>query len=236
MGSGWVHIRRYSGDFFINWISALYWSKVVGPANWCSVTHFTNKNVFKIRQGCTKAAITQKEREALEEKLNEIWVRFPYNPIHLLCMQHFHTFSHKYFSLTRVETCTQKKALYLSSKVFSTKVLIGETIFTFPTGDGMAFYVVVRAMRRSSCFSGQSPYLHFSVILRPRVLVRPLESNTRPTALQSSALLTELIWRQSYGIRVTRTACGGPIFSQWGFTCCFAGIFPCQLNGSIIIV
>ena len=108
--AGWVHIRRYSGDFFINGISALYWSKVVGPANWCSVTHFTNINVFKIRQGCTKAAITQKEREALEEKLNEIWVRFPYNPIHLLCMQHFHTFSHKYFSLTRVETCMQKKS------------------------------------------------------------------------------------------------------------------------------
>ena len=135
MGS---HKRRYSGDFFINWISALYWSKVVGPANWCSVTHFTNKkNVFKIRQGCTKAAITEKEREVLEEMLNEIWVRFPYNPIPLLCTQHFHTFSHKYFSLTKVETCMQKKALYLSSKVFSTKVLIGDTIFTSPTGDGI---------------------------------------------------------------------------------------------------
>ena len=139
VGSGWVHIKdAILAIFFINWIRALYWSKVVGPANWCSVTHFANKNVFKIRQGCTKAAITEKEREVLEEMLNEIWVRFPYNPIRLFCMQHFHTFSHKYFSLTRVETCMQKKALCLSSKVFSTKVLIGDTIFTSPTGDGIA--------------------------------------------------------------------------------------------------
>ena len=33
----------------------------------------------------------------------------------------------------------------------------------------------------------------FSVILRPRVLVQPRESNPRPSALQSSALPTELI-------------------------------------------
>ena len=36
-------------------------------------------------------------------------------------------------------------------------------------------------------------YLHFSVILRPWVLVRPRESNPRPSALQSSSLQTELI-------------------------------------------
>ena len=29
-----------------------------------------------------------------------------------------------------------KEVLYLSVKVFSTKVLIGDTIFTSPTGDG----------------------------------------------------------------------------------------------------
>ena len=32
----------------------------------------------------------------------------------------------------------KKKALYLSVNVFSTKVLIGEKIFTSPTGDGTA--------------------------------------------------------------------------------------------------
>ena len=33
----------------------------------------------------------------------------------------------------------KKKALSLSVNVFSTKVQIGDTIFTFPTGDGAAF-------------------------------------------------------------------------------------------------
>ena len=33
---------------------------------------------------------------------------------------------------------TKKKALYLSVKVFSKEVLIGDTIFTSPTGDGTA--------------------------------------------------------------------------------------------------
>ena len=33
---------------------------------------------------------------------------------------------------------TRKNGLYLSVNVFSTKVLIGDTIFTFPKGDGIA--------------------------------------------------------------------------------------------------
>ena len=37
-----------------------------------------------------------------------------------------------------VSACFKKKALYLSVKVFSMKVLIGDTIFTYPTGDGTA--------------------------------------------------------------------------------------------------
>ena len=36
------------------------------------------------------------------------------------------------------ETVTKKNALYLSVNVFSTKVLIGDTIFTFPNGDRTA--------------------------------------------------------------------------------------------------
>ena len=55
----------------------------------------------------------------------------------------------RYFSRTRTYTYKalyqqhrlkrKKKALYLSVNVFSTKVLIGDTIFTSPTGDGAAF-------------------------------------------------------------------------------------------------
>ena len=43
----------------------------------------------------------------------------------------------------------KKNALYLSVNVFSTKVLIGDTIFTSLAGDGTAIYVVIRATRRS---------------------------------------------------------------------------------------
>ena len=45
-------------------------------------------------------------------------------------------------------------------------------------------------------FAGQREYLHFSVILRPWVLVRSREWNWLPPALQSSALPTELILLQ----------------------------------------
>ena len=34
----------------------------------------------------------------------------------------------------------KKNALYLSVKIFSMKVLIGNTIFTSPTGDGTAIF------------------------------------------------------------------------------------------------
>ena len=43
-----------------------------------------------------------------------------------------------------------KNALYLSVNIFSTKVLIGDTIFTSLTEGGSLFYVVIRATRRSS--------------------------------------------------------------------------------------
>ena len=43
-----------------------------------------------------------------------------------------------------------KLALYLSVNVFSTKVLIGDIIFTPSTGDGATIQFVIRATRRSS--------------------------------------------------------------------------------------
>ena len=39
-----------------------------------------------------------------------------------------------------VSACFKKNALYLSVKVFSLKVLIWDTIFTSPTGDGTAIF------------------------------------------------------------------------------------------------
>ena len=88
----------------------------------------------------------------------------------------------------------KKKALHLSVNVFSTKVLTGDTIFTSPTGDGTSIFRGHPTHAKVKPIAVQREYLHFSVILRPSVMVRPLrESNPRPPALQSSALPAELI-------------------------------------------
>ena len=61
----------------------------------------------------------------------------------------------------------KKKALYLSVNVFSTKVLIGDTIFTSPDGDGTAILRGHPSHAKVSPLAVQRKYLHFSVILRP---------------------------------------------------------------------
>ena len=81
----------------------------------------------------------------------------------------------------------------MSVNVFSMKVLIGDTIFTFPSGDGTAILSDQPSHAKVKPFAGQKQYLHFSVILRPCVLVRPRESNPPSPALQSNALPTQLI-------------------------------------------
>ena len=87
-----------------------------------------------------------------------------------------------------------KKALYLSVNVFSTKVLIGDTILTSPIGDWTTILRGDLSHMKVWPFGGQRySAFHFSVILRPWVLVQPWESNLWPPALQSSTLLTELI-------------------------------------------
>ena len=80
----------------------------------------------------------------------------------------------------------KKKALYLSVSVFSTKVPIGVTIFTFPAGDETAILRGHTGQAKVQPLAGQRQCLHFSVILRPRALVGPRKSNPRPPALQSS--------------------------------------------------
>ena len=77
--------------------------------------------------------------------------------------------------------------------VFSTKELTGDTIFMSPTVD---VTLILRGHPRHAevePFAVQRQYLHFSVILRPGVLVQPQKSNPRPPALQANALPTELI-------------------------------------------
>ena len=92
-----------------------------------------------------------------------------------------------------------KKAFHIIVCVFSTKALIGDTIFTSPTGDGTAISRGHPRHAKVWPFSGQRKYLHFSVILRPWVLAPSPGPgrNPRPPALQSSALSTELVLPRS---------------------------------------
>ena len=60
-----------------------------------------------------------------------------------------------------------KMHFYLSVNVFSAKVLIGDTIFTSPNGDGTAILRGHPSHAKVSPLAVQRKYLHFSVILRP---------------------------------------------------------------------
>ena len=59
----------------------------------------------------------------------------------------------------------KKKALYLSVAVFCTKVIMGNTIFTSPTGDGTAILRGHPSHPKVELIAVQREYLHFSVIL-----------------------------------------------------------------------
>ena len=55
----------------------------------------------------------------------------------------------------------KKKGLYLGANVFSTKLLIGDTILTSPTGDGTAILRGHPSHAKVQSFAGQRQYLHF---------------------------------------------------------------------------
>ena len=73
--------------------------------------------------------------------------------------------------------------LHFNANVFTTKVLIVDTIFTSPTGDGTAI------LRGHPSHAKVQPH----EVQSDWVMVQPRESNPRPPALQSCALPTELI-------------------------------------------
>ena len=81
----------------------------------------------------------------------------------------------------------KKNALYLNVNVFSTKVLINDTIFTFSSREGTATLLIINHPSHAKVlpFTGRKKYFYSSVILRPQV-IRPrppptLESSTLPT-------------------------------------------------------
>ena len=83
---------------------------------------------------------------------------------------------------------TKKNALYLNVNVFSTNLLIKDTIFTSSTEEGTATLLNYLSHEKVSPFTGRRKYLYSSVILRSRVI----RSRT-PPALESCALPTQQI-------------------------------------------
>ena len=81
-------------------------------------------------------------------------------------------------------------SMYLAPKYYE-----GALFLRLQLETGPRFYVVngQPSYAKVQPLAVQREYLHFSVILRPWVLVRPRELKPRPPALQSSALPTELI-------------------------------------------
>ena len=79
-----------------------------------------------------------------------------------------------------------KEKLNLSVNVFSTKLLIGNTIFTSLTGDGTAILSGQPSHANVWPLVVQGKYLHFSVILIPWVLVWP--PVTEPTISRTAVM------------------------------------------------
>ena len=90
-------------------------------------------------------------------------------------------------------TAPKKCTFYFNVNVFSTKELIWDTIFYVSYWRRDRHFTWSSKPRKGLSIAGQRKFLHFSVTLRPWVLVWPQELNSRPPALQSSALPTELI-------------------------------------------
>ena len=118
------------------------------------------------------------------------------------------------------KTTTALKQCTLSVSVFSTKVLIGDTIIY------VCYWRRDRHFARSSepreglpvCRAkGVHLYLHFAVILRPGLVIRPRESNPRPSSLLSNALPTELTLPLNSGLYIRCRETDLPLGSELGF-------------------
>ena len=125
---------------------------------------------------------------------------------------------------------TRKKMHFIWVSKYLHESTIWVHYFSSPTGDGTAILRGHPSHEKVYPLAVQRKYLHFSAILRPWVLVRPRESISRPPALQSSAILTELIlpryafgvlWHQPPKSQVMKTTPRVEIFENAGlsFTC-----------------
>ena len=156
--------------------------------------------LVRIQMG-TNTAENQQQHLSLILLRNREFISRGTNNQYNNCLENNNIFTQKLRSsiVLHQKNKNKQNALYLIVKVFSTKVLIGDTIFTSPTGDGTAILRGHPSHAKFQPLAVQWEYLHFSVIFKTLsyVLVRPLESNPRPSALQSNARPTELILPRS---------------------------------------
>ena len=136
--------------------------------------------LVRIQMG-TNTAENQQQRLSLILLRNREFISRGTNNQYHNCLENNNIFTQKLRSsslaLHQKTKMKKTRALYLSVKLFSTKMLTGDTIFTFPTGDGTAILRGHPSHAKLSPLVVQRKYLHFSVILRPRVLVQPRESD-----------------------------------------------------------
>ena len=114
----------------------------------------------------------------------------------------------------------QKTTTALSVNVFSSKVLIGDTIFYVCYWRRDRHFARSSKPRKGLHFGrakGVHLYLHFSVILRPGLVIRPRESNPRPSSLLSNALPTELTLPLNSGLYIRCRETDLPLGSVLGF-------------------
>ena len=142
--------------------------------------------LVRIQMG-TNTAENQQQHLSLILLRNREFISRGTNNQYNNCLENNNIFTQKLRSsiVLHYKNKNKQNALYLIVKVFSTKVLIGDTIFTYPTGDGTAILRGHPSHAKVQPLAVQRKYLHFSVIFKTLsyVLVRPLESNPRPSAL-----------------------------------------------------
>ena len=104
---------------------------------------------------------------------------------------------------------------YLNVNVFSTKVLIGDTIFTSPNGDGTAILRGHPSHAKVYPLAVQRKYLHFSVILRPwgiePATSRSAVKRSTDWANPATVKLNWLIWNSDIILCFTHYFC----LSSW---------------------
>ena len=203
-GNWWRSVQRIIVLFQVNglvlkqielWLTGKGDWKIMHSTNWAyiiSTDWYTWR--FKKTQSLTNQSwLSSTLTHPIQEPNFGLWMSCSDNIFNSTVIKMLKNDDHGRFMTELCCFFKKKNALYLSVNVSSMKVLIGDTIFKSPTGGVYAIFRGHLSYAKVHPPAVQREYLHFSVILRPWVMVRPQESSPRPPALQSSTLPTMLI-------------------------------------------